>query len=121
MIVVFAVLAQTLAASASERAAAMLAQMNSTEKFAMMHGHFGVYVGNIYGNERLGIPPINMQDGPQGFRTTDKSGGDGTTTAWPSALSIAASWDGELMYSWANAMAMEFKEKGANVALAPGI
>jgi len=62
-----------------------------------------------------------MQDGPQGFRTTKKTGGDGTTTAWPSALSIAASWDAGLMYNWANAMATEFKMKGANVALAPGI
>jgi len=35
-LVVLAVVAQTLAASASERAAAMLAQMNATEKFAMM-------------------------------------------------------------------------------------
>jgi beta-glucosidase len=62
-----------------------------------------------------------MQDGPQGFRTTTKTGGDGTTTAWPSALSIAASWDTSLLYKWAAAMATEFRDKGANVALAPGI
>ena len=62
-----------------------------------------------------------MQDGPQGFRTTKKTGGDGTSTAWPSALSIAASWDADLLYQWAKAMATEFKDKGANVALSPGI
>lgn len=45
----------------------------------------------------------------------------GSTTAWPSALSIAASWDISLMYQWANAMGLEFKQKGANIALAPGI
>lgn len=62
-----------------------------------------------------------MQDGPQGFRGTETTGGDGSTTAWPSALSIAASWDKNLLYDWAVAMAMEFKQKGANIALLPGI
>ena len=50
-----------------------------------------------------------MQDGPQGFRTTDTTGGYGTSTAWPSALTIASSWDNELLYRWASAMAIEFK------------
>lgn len=81
----------------------------------------GTYVGNIVGNERLGIPALNMQDGPQGFRATETTGKDGTTTAWPSALSIAATWDKDLMYEWASAMGDEFKQKGANVALLPGI
>jgi beta-glucosidase len=62
-----------------------------------------------------------MQDGPQGFRTTKNTGGDGTSTAWPSALSNAATWDTKLVYQWANAMGAEFKAKGANIALGPGI
>jgi beta-glucosidase len=47
------------------RAKEMLQQMNISEKLVMMHGHLGVYIGNIRGNDRLGIPSINMQDGPQ--------------------------------------------------------
>jgi hypothetical protein len=39
--------------------------MNLTEKVSMMHGIRGQYTGTIQGNERLGIPPILMQDGPQ--------------------------------------------------------
>jgi beta-glucosidase-like glycosyl hydrolase len=105
----------------SQRAKEMLGQMNLTEKITMLHGHLGIYVGNIKGNERLGIPSINMQDGPQGFRTTDRTGPDGSTTAWPSALTVATSWDTQLLYRWASAMALEFKQKGANVQLAPGI
>jgi len=87
----------------------------------MLHGHKGLYIGNIYGNERLGIPSINMHDGPQGFRVTATTGPEGSTTAWPSALSSAASWDTQLIYKWSAAMAYEFKMKGANVQLAPGI
>jgi beta-glucosidase len=48
-----------------DRAVEMLAQMTLDEKLAMMHGHPGIYVGNVMGNKRLGIPSINMQDGPQ--------------------------------------------------------
>lgn len=109
------------AATPQERAADMLAQMNITEKISMLHGHNGVYVGNVAGNERLGIPSINMQDGPQGFRVTIGTGEDGSTTAWPSALSVAASWDADLLYRWGAAMGEEFKAKGANVQLGPGI
>lgn len=110
-----------LSSSPSERAEEMLSQMNITEKISMLHGKNGIYVGNIAGNDRLGIPSIHMQDGPQGFRVTTGTGDDGSTTAWPSALSAAASWDPKLMYRWAEAMGQEFKGKGANVQLGPGI
>ena len=107
--------------SPEERAEEMLQQMNTTEKLAMLHGHKGIYVGNIVGNERLSIPSINMHDGPQGFRVTTTTSPEGSTTAWPSALTAAASWDTDLVYRFHAAMATEFKQKGANVQLAPGI
>lgn len=81
----------------------------------------GDYTGTIAGNERLGIPTILMQDGPQGFRTHESVGGYGTTTQWPSALTVAASWDVKLLNKWATAMGEEFRDKGANVALGPGM
>ena len=104
-----------------ERARAMLQQMNFTEKVTMLHGVNGVYVGNVRGNERLGIPSINLQDGPQGFRITPGTGEVGTSTAWPSSMTVSASWDLDLLYEWAYEMAREFKDKGANVQLAPGV
>ena len=81
-----------------------------------------MYTGNIPGNARLGIPAMKMQDGPQGFRVTTKDvGEDGSSTCWPSALSVASSWDVDILYSWGSAMAAEFRIKGANMQLAPGI
>lgn len=62
-----------------------------------------------------------MQDGPQGFRSMDKTGGSGSSTAWPSAITIASSWDEDLLFRWSVAMAEEFRGKGADMALAPGI
>lgn len=107
--------------SPSDRAWEMVQQMNITEKLVMLHGHKGIYIGNIRGNDRLNIPSINMHDGPQGFRTTMTTGQDGTSTAWPSALTVAAAWDEPLAHRWAASMASEFRQKGANVLLGPGI
>ena len=87
----------------------------------MMRGSFGDYVGNIQGNRRLGIPALAMQDGPQGFRVTKKTGKQGSSTAWPSSLNIASSFDPALAYRWAAAMADEFVSKGSNMNLSPGL
>lgn len=122
-LLVFALILQIcLSVSASEdRALQTLLQMNITEKLDMLHGYDGTYIGNILGNSRLGIPALKMHDGPQGFRTTQTTGPQGSTTAWPSSLTISASWSTELAYKWAAAMAKEFKGKGANMQLGPGI
>ena len=57
------------------RAKAVLAKMQLDEKLAMLHGadkefDSGTltgdrYVGNVIGNARLGIPQLNLNDGPQ--------------------------------------------------------
>ena len=52
----------------------------------------------------------------QGFR-----GQAGTSTAFPSGLTTAATFDVELMEEWGNAMGEEFFDKGANVQLGPGM
>lgn len=40
-------------------------------------------------------------------------------TAWPSTLTVACSWDRDLMGQYASAMAREQKMKGSNVMLGP--
>ena len=76
------------------------------------------YVGNVPGNTRLNIPPLTLNDGPQGFRDNDNPG---TTTAWPSGLTMAASFDKDIMFEWGSGMGKEFKAKGSNVQLGPGL
>ena len=56
-----------------------------------------------------------MNDGPQGFRGTA-----GTSTQWPSGLTVAHSWDRQLFLEWGTAMGLEFSLKGANVQFGPG-
>eukprot|EP00759_Apiculatamorpha_spiralis_P017426 PhF_6_TR2342/c0_g1_i5/m.4194/K05349/bglX; beta-glucosidase len=116
--------------SPEQRAKDMLARMTLEEKVTMLHGPNQIwpvecttsplcnYTGNVAPNARLGIPQIKMNDGPQGFRDDNHPG---TTTAWPSALSVAASWDVDVMFLWGSAMGKEFYLKGANVQLGPGV
>eukprot|EP00413_Alexandrium_margalefii_P039480 CAMPEP_0204586102 /NCGR_PEP_ID=MMETSP0661-20131031/47296_1 /ASSEMBLY_ACC=CAM_ASM_000606 /TAXON_ID=109239 /ORGANISM="Alexandrium margalefi, Strain AMGDE01CS-322" /LENGTH=628 /DNA_ID=CAMNT_0051595715 /DNA_START=27 /DNA_END=1913 /DNA_ORIENTATION=- len=59
-----------------------------------------------------------MNDGPQGFRINAHPG---TSTAFPSGLTMAASWDEEAVLEWGKGMGKEFYQKGANVQLGPGI
>eukprot|EP00037_Helgoeca_nana_P030206 m.371512 g.371512 ORF g.371512 m.371512 type:complete len:746 (+) comp28131_c0_seq1:2254-4491(+) len=118
------------------RAKALLAEMTFDEKVQMLHGPIApmpccechnasgiidkacAYTGNIAPNSRLGIPPVNMNDGPQGFREAIFPG---TTTAWPSGLTVASSWDVNVMGQWGDGMGKEFFAKGANVQLGPGV
>ena len=118
------------------RARALLSEMSLQEKLVMLHGpeaplpsceckpgqpHYSpscAYTGNVEGNTRLGIPPIHMNDGPQGFRDSVYPG---TSTQFPSGLALAASWDTSAVEAWGAAMGSEFRAKGANVQLGPGV
>jgi len=103
------------------RANELLAQMNIFERVNMLHGSCMScpYVGLIPGLERLGIPPLNQHDGPQGFRNEPFA--RSTSTSWPGAMAMAATWDPEAVYAWGSAMGQEFRDKGANVQLGPGL
>ena len=102
-----------------QRAALVLAKMSQAEKLAMLHGNpsggtecfnhttgrivgaYCAYTGNVAGSERLGIPPLHLNDGPQGFRENTHPG---STTQFPSGLTVAASWDPAVMQRWGAAM-----------------
>ena len=103
--------------SPEQRARLLLAAMTLDEKAAMVYGSNiggGGYVGHVPGIPRLGIPALNLQDGPAGV-----AGGALSVTAFPSPLTVAASWDTTLMEQYGVAMAEEERAKGANVQLGP--
>eukprot|EP00660_Eupelagonema_oceanica_P018696 gene18696-7753_t len=111
---------------AGVRAHKLLGFMSLSEKVLMLHGQhsedkeYGWYVGRVSGNPRLGIPTLQMNDGPQGFRDMNGSHA-GSTTAYPSGLTVAASWDPEVAGVWGQSMGEEFSGKGSNVQLGPGL
>lgn len=94
-------------ASAYARAKAVLAGMSTADIFQVVHGSGGPYVGDVPAIPSL-FPALHLEDGPQGVA-------DGITnvTAFPSALSVVASWDPEAMALFGRTMAEEQYAKGA--------
>lgn len=72
----------------------------------------GRCVGETGTVPRLGFhQPICLQDGPVGVRFTDFN------SVFPAAINSAATFDKDLMFKRAEAIALEFRNKGVNVAL----
>lgn len=100
--------------SAGQRAVLLVNAMSYSELATMVAGTSGSYVGNIPVNTRLGIPALNLQDGPAGI-------GDGANnvTAFPAPITIAASWDVALSRQFGVMLGAEARGKGVSVLLAP--
>ena len=107
-----------LAITPRERAQELVAKMTLDEKVSMLHGTNGPYVGNVGAIDHLGIPALKYNDGPQGFRDNAHLG---TTTAFPSGMTIGATFDVAAAAAWGETMGQEFYDKGANVQLGPGL
>lgn len=92
-----------------DRVNSILDQMTLQEKILQLHKAGGF---NTADNIRLGIPGFVMADGPHGVR-------DGFATSFPVGISMAATWDRDLIYRVGLAMGEEFKGKGKHQALGP--
>ncbi|KAI3326150.1 glycoside hydrolase family 3 protein [Xylariaceae sp. AK1471] len=69
--------------------------------------------GNIAAIPRMNFTGLCLTDAGQGVRATDFVSG------FPSGIHVGASWNKELARSRAESMGLEFRIKGANIALAP--
>ena len=91
--------------SPDARAEAIVRAMTLDEKIHLLHGPLGfAYAGNRHRPERetepassrrcrrLGIPALQLNDGPLGVRNIG-GGAEGRATAFPSAQTLAASFD----------------------------
>ncbi|MBK7228377.1 MAG: glycoside hydrolase family 3 C-terminal domain-containing protein [Ignavibacteriales bacterium] len=95
-------------ASIEERVEDLLKRMTLEEKIEMIGGT-GFETKAI---ERLGIPPLNMADGPLGVRWDN-------STALPSGILLGATWNPEIVTEFGKVLATETKAKGRHVILAP--
>jgi beta-glucosidase len=95
-----------------EKARAFVAQLTLEEKADMVTGQPGPCVGNIYGIPRLNFTGLCLQDGPASLRVANY------VSSFPSGVTLASSWDRQIIYDKALAMGREFRAKGAHIALA---
>lgn len=103
------------ALAAEQRADDVLRRMTLEEKLHLVRG-FGSF--NIGGIGRFGIPELNMSDASGGVRLLkdlDKS------VAFPCPLALAATWDAERAFEYAQSVGEECRAGGISVLLGPGM
>lgn len=102
----------------------ILEAMTLEEKAAILSGKNVWQTRNI---DRLNIPSIFCADGPHGVRRQASSGDhlglnpSLPATCFPTAASVANSWDEALCEEIGNALGEEAKSQGVNVLLGPGL
>src|SRR5580700_9002132 len=118
--------------SPDERAALVLKQMTLDEKISLLHGTGMVGLspmsplsvrsnggaGYVVGVPRLGIPDIQMSDAAYGIRNSGENGR--YSTALPSNLAAAASWDVDAAYEYGALIGRELRAQGYNMSLGGG-
>ena len=103
--------------SDSELAEMVLSRMTIAEKAAFVVLRNGDGYENINsGVPDLCIPPLTMQDGPNGL-----SAGDTEVTALPSSLGIAASFNLALAYDYGQVLGQEARGKGIDAVQGPNL
>jgi beta-glucosidase len=96
----------------------LLGQMTPREKVSLLAGTNTWYTVPV---ERLGIPSLKMTDGPNGARGAGSLTGGVKTTAFPTGISLASTWNTELVERIGQDLADEAKLKGAQVLLGPTV
>ena len=119
--------------SADQRASLVLKEMTLDEKIAMLHGtgmkdlspisplavHSNGGAGYVVGVPRLGIPDIQMSDAAYGVRNSGENGR--YSTALPSNLAGAATWDVDLAEQYGALIGRELRAQGYNMSLGGGV
>ncbi|THW98371.1 hypothetical protein D6D18_05149 [Aureobasidium pullulans] len=100
------------------KAKVFLSQLDTAEKIGLVTGSYGPgpvlpCVGTIAGIPRLNFSGLCYSDGPTGYARSDG------VSVFPSGVTVAATWDRDLMYQRALAIGEEFRAKGAHVHLGP--
>src|SRR5437660_6318155 len=96
----------------------LLSQLTLQEKVAMLAGTNTWYTVAV---ELLGIPSLKMTDGPNGARGAGGFTSDVKAACFPAEISLASTWDIDLVERVGQALAREAKMKGAQVLLAPTV
>ncbi len=103
----------------------LLSQLTLSEKISMIHGNTFFTTPPV---ERLGIPGLNMSDGPAGIREENNPSDWGSakwkndsTAYFPSLTALASTWNPGLATDFGKAYGEEAVIRNKFITLAPGI
>jgi beta-glucosidase len=103
------------------RARLLVSHMTLDEQIDQLHGiHDAAYYRYVRGLRQLGIPSLNVTNGPAGVG----SGGAGQqkpATALPAPIALALSWDPNLAYIYGRLAGEETRSLGSNLLEAPDV
>jgi beta-glucosidase len=102
----------------SDRIEDLLGQMTLQEKVSLLAGSDMWHTVAI---ERLGIPALKMSDGPNGARGGGSLVGGTKAACFPAGISLASTWNTDLVQRVGQALGQEARSKGAHVLLAPTV
>src|ERR1700760_985953 len=120
--------------SPEERADMVLKQLTLDEKLALLHGNGMAHAsqwqmplshltnggaGYVEGVKRLGIPPLVISDA--GYGVGDSGANGRYSTAMPSSLGAAASWDQDSACEFGTVIGQELRAQGFNMTLGGGV
>ncbi len=95
-----------------ERVEGIIARMTLEEKITLLGGVDDFFTRPV---PRLGIPKLKMSDGPLGVVDY------GEATAFPAGISMAATWNPDLVKKVGEAVGIEARSKGVHIMLSPGV
>ena len=108
----------------NDRIESVLSQMTLEEKCALLSGNTAFTTLPI---KRLGVPALCFSDGPHGMRHQGEGanhlgiGGSDPATCFPTAVTVASSWDPALGKELGQALGEEAASMGVNCVLGPGL
>ena len=109
----------TITQEMEARVDALLKQMTLQEKVALLSGADN---WNTVAIPRLGLPALTMTDGPHGARANQPESGrsySGPSTAFPTGVAMASTWNPALIEQVGAALAEETLAAGCDILLGP--
>jgi len=102
-----------------KKADAIVSKMTLDEKLRLIHG-CGFQTAGV---PRLGLPPIYTTGSSMGLTVSPWPAVKGMekATAFPATIMLAATWNRELAYKYARAIAEELRARYMHILLAPGV
>jgi beta-glucosidase len=104
--------------TSEERARDLVNRLTFDEKLELTGGWKNMHFPGV---DRLGVPPVYFSDASQGIHIKDYCVNVEKSTAFPTSIALAATWNVDLAFQYAQSVSEECRAWGISVLLGPGL